>query len=507
MTVCRTLVVALAVAAGCARPPQASGRAVGESTAESGAGSGSGSGSGSIDEMDGAALEAAWKRHEDPDVALRLARIAQHRGDVKAARIWAERAGAKGAELRKAIERGERVDPSLVAVLLPLSGRHAGIGREMRIAVELASGRRGGPRLVFLDTRGEEAEAARLVERAFADGAIGVLGPVGQAESRAAAARAVELGLPIAVLAPGVAAAPSAGLFRLWPSPEWEAAEAARLAVELGHDRLAVLAPRDDQGAAQTQAFRRAAAAAGAEVVAVGDYDPTGSELEPDLKRFLGLDPMQNERLRRHLRAKGRKDGWKSFSPDIQFDLLYLPDEHTRAALVASYLPYFNIEVRNSDVMDTLSLRKKHGGRLPSVVQLLGSSGWHHGGLIPRGGAAVDGALVVVACGGVGGAGDEQQLDLGDDAAEVIARFEERTGRPPGPVAAQAHDAARLFLAARAAAAARRGAAARAALSAALANAELPDGACGRARVVGGELRGEAALLRVDGDEFTPFEP
>ncbi len=461
-----------------------------------------------MDELDAAQLEARWKQGgaDREDAALRLARIAQHRGDSKAARVWAERAGERGAGVIKALDRTERVDSGRVAVLLPLSGRHAGIGREMRIAIELANEGRGGARLVFLDTRGDEAEAERLVERAFADGAIGALGPVGQAESRAAATRAVELGLPIAVLAPGVAAAPAAGLFRLWPSPEWEAAEAARLAVELGHDRLAVLAPRDDQGAAQTAAFRRAATAAGAEVVAVGEYDPTGSELEPDLKRFLGLDPMQNERLRRHLRARGSKNGWKSFSPDIPFDLLYVPDEHARAALVASYLPYFNIEVRNSDVMDTLALRKKHGGRLPSVVQLLGSSGWHHAGLIPRGGPAVDGALIVVACGGVGGAGDEQELDLADDAADLVGRFEQRTGRPPGPVAARAHDAARLFLAARAAASAGRDDAARAAMSAALSTAEIRDGACGQSHVVRGELTGEAGLLRVDGDEFVPFE-
>jgi len=456
-----------------------------------------------------AELEAVWQRGGagKEDAALRLARIAQHRGDAKTARLWASRAGQRGAELTRALARAERVDAALVAVLLPLSGRHAGIGREMKIAIELANQGRGGARLRFLDTRGEEAEAERQIERAFADGAVGVLGPVGQAESRAAATRAVELGLPVAVLAPGVTPAPEAGLFRLWPSPEWEAAEAARLAVALGHDRLAVLAPRDDQGAAQTAAFRRAARAAGAEVVAVGEYDPTGSELEPDLKRFLGLDPMQNERLRRHLRARGIKDGWKSFSPDIPFDLLYIPDEHARAALIASYMPYFNIEVRNGEVMDTLSLRKKHGGRLPSVVQLLGSSGWHHAGLIPRGGAAVDGALVVVPCGGVGSPGDDQGLDVADDAEEFITRFEQETGRPAGPVAAQAHDAARLLLAARAAASSRRGPGSRAALSAALAAGDLRDGACGRARVVRGELTVEAGLVQVDGDDFTPYEP
>jgi ABC-type branched-subunit amino acid transport system substrate-binding protein len=445
-------------------------------------------------------LEGVWRGggEKGKQAAQRLLRIARHRGDAKAARLWAERAGEPASE--------ERVDAGLVAVLLPLSGRHSGIGREMRIAIELAAADRGGrgARLRFFDTRGEEAEAERMVEAAHAAGAVAILGPVGQAESRAAATRAALLGLPAAVLAPAVGAAPEVGLFRLWPSPEGEAAEAARLAVEIGHDRLAVLAPRDEQGAAQTAAFRRAALAAGAEVVAIGEYDPTGSDLEPDLKRFLGLDPMVNERLRLHLRRHGRKNGWKSFSPDIAFDLLYVPDDHARAALVASFLPYFNIEVRTSDVMDTLSLRKKHGGRLPSVVQLLGSSGWHHAGLIPRGGPAVDGALIIVPCAGVGG--DEQGLDSSEGAADLTARFEARTGRRPGPVAARAYDAASLLLAARTAASGRRGPAARAALSAALGRAELKDGACGPARIDRGELTAPAGLVRVDGDEFAPFD-
>jgi ABC-type branched-subunit amino acid transport system substrate-binding protein len=324
---------------------------------------------------------------------------------------------------------------------------------------------------------------------------------VGQAEARAAAARAAERGIPIALLAPDEGgAAPGSGVFRLWPSAEWEAREAARLAVELGHDRVAVLHPRDEQGTAQADAFRRAAEAAGARVVAVGDYDPSAKDLEPDIKRFLGLDPATNERLRRHLARRGRKQGWKSFSPDVEFDLLYIPDEHGPGALVASYLPYFNIEVRHADVMDTLSLRRKHGGRVPSVVQVLGSSGWYHAGLAPRGGAAVDGALVVVPCAGV--VGDQ----AGDQAADLIERFEARTGRPPGLVAAQAHDAALLFFAARERAASARDPSAELARSLRLTG--LPDGACGPAQVGNdGQVERAASLLRVEGGEFVPNGP
>jgi hypothetical protein len=237
-------------------------------------------------------------------------------------------------------------------------------------------------------------------------------------------------------------------------------------------------------------------------VVAVVGYDPTATDLEPDVKGLLGLDPSRNERLRRHLARRGRKDGWKTFSPDVAFDLLYVPDEVGPGALIASYLPYFNVEVRDSDVMDLLSLRRKHGGHVPSVVQLLGSSGWFHPSLAARGGDAVDGALVVVPC----AVGAADSIDApSDQAAEMAERFEARTGRPPGPVAAQAHDAARLFLAARARAA---GAAdPRDQLARALRGARLPDGACGPAGMNrDGALERPAALLQVDGDGFAPAD-
>jgi len=482
-----------------------------------------------VDRMSFAQLAAAWPRMDPAGtpaqaVALRLALLSRHRGEPGAARRWLRRAGsgARVAAIARVLDRDDKpAGRSSIAVLLPLSGKYARIGREMRLAIEIAAAPDVAPppdaapaedgadeseearpaarvSLRFHDTRGDAAEAGRQVERAAVEGAIAVLGPVGQAEARVAAERAVEHGLAIGLLAPDDAgAAPEEGVFRLWPSATWEAAEAARLAIELGHDRLAVLHPRDAQGAAQAEAFRRAAEAGGARIVASGDYDPATKQLEAEMKRFLGLDPATNERLRRHLARRGRKQGWKTFSPDVPFDLLYVPDEHGPAALVASFLPYFNIEVRDSDVMDTLSLRRKHGGRVPSVVQLLGSSAWYHAGLISRGGDAVDGALVVVPC--ASATGDS----AGDQAAELAERFEARAGRPPGPVASQAHDAALLLLAAASASARPR-----AGMTRALRWARLPDGACGPARMgPDGQLERTASLLRVDGEDFVPFEP
>jgi len=435
-------------------------------------------------------------------LALRLALTAEHRGDPGKARGWLAHAAPTfteladvAAALRGRLDRRAAVDPAVIAVLLPLSGPHAAIGREIEAAVTVAASSAGGARLRFLDTRGEPDGAAAAVDQAAAAGAVAILGPVGDRESQAAAGRAAQLGIPIGLLSPGEGAAPEAGVFRLWPPTDWEAAAAVQAARDLGYDRLAILAPRDEQGSAEIDAFRAAARAAGAEMVAAGQYDPTATDLEPDLEAFLGLDPRSNPRLARHLARFGVKKGWKTFSPDVEFDALYIPDDHDHAALVAAYLPFFNVEVRTGDQMDIDLLRRKHGGRVPRLVQLIGSSGWHHPGLVPRGGATVEGALVI----DVFAAGDADASS--DGAAAFAAAFTARTGRPPGSLAAEAHDAALLLLRARAAAA--RAADPRAELIHRLVGARVDDGACTAARVgADGVLTRAALLLRVDGGEL-----
>jgi ABC-type branched-subunit amino acid transport system substrate-binding protein len=330
------------------------------------------------------------------------------------------------------------------------------------------------------------------VDRALAQGAVVVLGPVGVREAEAAARRAAERGLPIALLAPGDGADALAGVFRVVGSPEAEARAAAAMAVSIGTPTAGVLAPRDDVGIAASEAFAAAAEAAGIQVTARGLYDPTATDLEPDVKDFLGLDPIVNPRLAAHLRRHGKR-GWQTFSPDVPFALLYLPDRHDRAAIVASFLPYLGVEVRTADFLDPDYLRRKHGGRIPQVVQLLGSSGWNHPGLVTRGGNAVEGAYFVEPCPGA----------LGDSAgAELVAAFAARAGREPSTAAQQAHDAWRLVAAARAAATLRAGDP-RAAFTAALLQARVDDGACMPASIdADGQLVREPALLGVDAGEI-----
>jgi hypothetical protein len=250
-----------------------------------------------------------------------------------------------------------------------------------------------------------------------------------------------------------------------------------------------VLAPRDDVGRDAAEAFAAEAARLGLQVTAQGSYDPTGGDVEGDVRAFLGLVPAHNPRFAAHLARRG-KAGWTTFSPDVPFTLLYIPDRHDRAAIVAAFLPYYNVELRTGTTMDPDRLARKHGGQVPQIVQLIGGAGWHHPTLPVRGGPAVQGALIV----------DDFAGELGGDAAvQFAAEFQQRTRRSPSTAAAEARDAAALIAAARGQAA---GAAApRSALRAALARARLDDGACGPAAIgPDGELARTPSVLEVQGD-------
>jgi ABC-type branched-subunit amino acid transport system substrate-binding protein len=455
-----------------------------------------------IDELDEATVLGALAQAGDAApaarLALRAARLAHHRGDDADARALVARAASAADEASvhaELVALGKdlgtaAIDPVTVAVLLPLSGRFSGIGSELRVAIELA--RDGEVKWLFLDTKGEPDGAVAAVELAAQKGALAIMGPVGTRETLAAARAASLRQIPIALLAPEDGADPASGVYRLVGSPADEGRAVAELAKQDSFPTVAVFAPRDDVGAEAAEAFVAEAQRQGLTVAGQGSYDPTGGDVEPDVKQFLNLVPATNPRLAAHLAKKGKK-GWQTFSPDIPFSLLYIPDRYDRAAIVAAFLPYYGVELRTTDFPDLAQLKRKHGGRVPQVVQLVGGAGWHHPSLPVRGGSAVQGALIV----------DSFAGDLGGDAGGAFANaFQERAGRSPSSAAAEVFDAATLVARARHAAAANPSDP-RGAFRAYLARAKLDDGACGEAGMdVDGELVRTPLLLEVQGEEL-----
>ncbi len=430
-------------------------------------------------------------------VGLRAARLAWHRGDRNTAQFLLARAKAAsdGATLATEVQALEtsmalpHVDPKTIAVLLPLTGRYAAIGSELKLAVQLSTSQ--GTTWLFLDTKGDPDGAVAAVEQAYAKGAAAILGPVGEREGIAAARAASLRNLPIGLLAPADGADPAAGVFRMVSSPADEGRAVAQLAHDEGFPTVAVFAPRDDIGGEAATAFIDEAKRLGLQVTGEGAYDPTGGSLEPEVKDFLGMVPAKNPRFAEHLRRNGKK-GWLNYTPDISFSLLYLPDRYDRAALVAAFLPYFGVELRTTEFPDPERLRRKHGGVMPQVVQLMGGAGWHHPSLTIRGGPALQGAMFV----------DSYPGELGGDVGMAFsAAFQSRANRSPSPAAAETYDAAALIAKARAEAASASDV--RAALRLALAKGKLDDGACGPVAMgLDGEIQREHAVLEVVGEQL-----
>lgn len=430
-------------------------------------------------------------------VGLRAAKLAWHRGDRNTAQFLLARAaqGSDHAAITAEVAALEKamipppVDPKTIAVLLPLTGKYAAIGSELKLAVQLSTSQ--GTTWLFLDTKGDPDGAVAAVEQAVAKGAVAILGPVGEREGVAAARAASQRGIPIGLLAPADGADPAAGVFRMVGSPGDEGKAVAQLAHDEGFPTVAVFAPRDDVGGEAAAAFIAEAKRLGLEVTGEAAYDPTGGNLEPEVKDFLGMVPAKNPRFAEHLRRNGKK-GWLNYTPDITFSLLYIPDRYDRAALVAAFLPYFGVELRSTEFPDPEKLRRKHGGVLPQVVQLVGGAGWHHPSLPIRGGPAMQGAMFV----------DTFTGELGGDVGIAFsAAFQGRTNRAPSAAAAETYDAAALIARARAEAASSPDV--RAALRAALARSKLDDGACGPVAMgLDGEVQREASVLEVVGEQL-----
>ncbi|HEX4452541.1 MAG TPA: penicillin-binding protein activator [Kofleriaceae bacterium] len=452
-----------------------------------------------IDQLDDATCHGVLNQLGDrapaARVALRAARLAHHRGDEADARALVARAANAADEPSVHAElaalsaqlAAPPIDAATIAVLLPLTGRYANVGAELRAAIELVPAQ-----WLFIDTRGEPDGAIAAVDAAVGKGAVAIIGPVGARESIAAAREASLRGVPIALLGPQDGADPASGVFRLVDSPADEGRAVAELARAEHFPSVAVLAPRDDVGQESADAFVAHALELGIGVTARGSYDPTGGDVEPDIRAFLNLVPAQNPRLAEWLAKHDKKHTLQTFTPDVPFTLLYVPDRYDRAAIVAAFLPYYGVELHTSDVLDVDELRRKHMGVLPQVVQLVGGAGWHHDSLAKRGGDAVQGALVVDAFAGA---------QAGDAAAQLVAAFQQKTGRPPSSAAAEVFDAATLVAAARETI---HGAAdPRAAMKSALARARVADGACGAAAMdVDGELARAPTILEVQGDEL-----
>lgn len=148
-----------------------------------------------------------------------------------------------------------------VALLLPLSGGNAAIGRSLQQAAEMALFDAGSPAVEFMprDTGGSPGGAAEAMRGAVAAGARYAVGPLTAAETSAAAGAARASGVPVLAFTNDAGQA-SPGVWTLGITPAQQVRRVVGAAAGRGARRFALAAPDDAFGRALASALRGATA-------------------------------------------------------------------------------------------------------------------------------------------------------------------------------------------------------------------------------------------------------
>ena len=251
-----------------------------------------------------------------------------------------------------------------VALLLPLSGPNAAIGRAMLDAAQMALFDIADEHFVLLprDTEGTPEGASRAASAALADHAELILGPLLAGEVEAVKPLAHQAGISMVAFSTADQLA-GAGTFLLSFPPRQSVNRVVAFAHERGATRFAALAPATPYGQLVIDALRNAASAVGASVVQTETYDPSATDFRPVVRRLANFDERRAAlgRTRAQLQTAGdeasrqalQRLAGRETAGDLPFDAVILPDGGGQLKAVASLLPYYDIDPAKVHVLGT----------------------------------------------------------------------------------------------------------------------------------------------------------
>jgi ABC-type branched-subunit amino acid transport system substrate-binding protein len=248
------------------------------------------------------------------------------------------------------------------ALLVPMSGPSAALGKSLLNAAQMALFEMGGSgfSLIPVDTRGTPEGAAAAARQAVEHGAQIILGPLFSGEVKAVTPIALSSGVNVIAFSSDRAAAqPGIYLLGFLPRPQVERVVAHAFAQ--GVSRFAALAPNNDYGRTMTEAFKASVAQHGGTMVETLYFDPSAKDFADVVKRLARFDQRKAalNQLRRQLEAKGEKAELKKLEKrdtigDVDYQAVFLPDEGGRLRSLAALLPYYDIDTPKVKLLGTM---------------------------------------------------------------------------------------------------------------------------------------------------------
>ncbi|MFC1824102.1 penicillin-binding protein activator [Thermodesulfobacteriota bacterium] len=265
-------------------------------------------------------------------------------------------------EVEIKLTAGEKV----IGCLLPLSGPFSIYGQEILNGIQLALGivdpTVGGPslQLIIKDTGGKAQSAVAAVEElANEENVLGIIGPLFSKPSLAAAGRAQELGIPIITLTQKEGITREGDMvFRNFLTPSNQIKSLLDEVIgDLGIKRMAIFYPNTAYGRFFMNLFWDKAEEMGGMMRAVESYEPDETDYTAQIKKMVGLyypRPQSTIAMLERLKLleaeelvddddEENPEADKEPEPIVDFDAVFIPDNHRHVALIAPQFPFHNV--------------------------------------------------------------------------------------------------------------------------------------------------------------------
>jgi branched-chain amino acid transport system substrate-binding protein len=399
-----------------------------------------------IDLLDSAPIHNNVEPTGSPEeIALKRARAALQEGNFERVTSQSEGAietwpaSAHLAEFQYLIRRaanGNKTVAGRVGVLLPQTGDYATASTQLQQVIHLANENAGSPiELIFGDTQGTLEGTNAEIERLIIDeGCVAILGPLLKANGDEAAQRAQAMRTPLLTLTQGGDPTAAGGFaFRglMTLSHQIDALLEHAFTNE-GHSRFAVLHPEDGYGTSARDLFTAAVTKRGGTVVNVVGYATDTTDFLKAAQELGGkhLEERKSElwQMRREAKRLDQDEDKVMLPPTVNFDAIFIPDNHRRVVLVTSALAYEEFPVGSF---------RKHVDEQP--LQLLGLNAWNNEKLATNGRKYVQDSAFVDAF---------WVNDIQLEVQSFVETFQAILERSPRVIDALAWDATRLLTAA-----------------------------------------------------------
>ncbi|WPZ35539.1 penicillin-binding protein activator [Thalassobaculum sp. OXR-137] len=241
----------------------------------------------------------------------------------------------------------DQAGPPKVALLLPLSGRAAAVGKALRNAAELALFDVASDDFVlaFYDTASSPQTAAAVARTAINEGADMIIGPLFSDSARAVGPVAVAANVPVLSFSNDRSAAGN-GVWVLGMLPGEQVERVVRYAATNGYSRIGVLAPSNAYGFEAMQAARDTAAMTGATISRMRSYTPGSStSLSDTVKSFAA-----------------------SNSGSSGYDAVLVPEGGQAILNLAPLMAYYDIDPNTVKYLGTALWADPSLGREPTLV-------------------------------------------------------------------------------------------------------------------------------------------